>query len=256
MIWNSKVPVHHLSANWNKNETSFVGTMDQTFTWHWVFGNRNQPIHIHSCSSPQYNQDFILCLSLDSASTWSISNSGPVLTVVSLLCGHLDEGIRGSLLKSYVWTTPSSLPGKPGFDSWDAASSSCLRLSLLREVSSRRLIFGSFLPTQCYPEMTTGIGTPHAPVSVRVCYFAILLCFCLAKVQEHVMQEYIICKDLTLSCLWWLVCSKCSSWASIMLCFLCFTGRLESIYLSCFHLVLECAVNFLCAKNMSSQDLK
>lgn len=139
---------------------------------------------------PQYNQDFLLCLSLDSAPTWSISNSGPVLTVVSLLCGHLDEGIRGSLLKSYVWTTPSSLPGKPGFDSWDAASSSCLRLSLLREVSRRRLIFGSFLPTWCYPEMSTGIGTPHALVSVRVCCFAILLCFCLAKVQEREMQGH------------------------------------------------------------------
>lgn len=170
-----------------------------------------------------------------------------MLTVVSLLSGHLDEGIRGSLLKSYVWTTPSSLPGKPGFDSWDAASSSCLRLSLLWEVSSRRLVFGSFLPTWCYPEMSAGMGTPQALVSVRVCCFAVLLCFCLAKVREREMQEYTICKDLTLSCLWRLVCSECSSWASVMLCFLCFTGRLEPIYLNCFHLVLECAVNFLCA---------
>ena len=66
---------------------------------------------------PRYNQDFLLCLALDSAPTWSISNSGPALTAVSLLCVHLDEGIRGSLLESYLWTMPSSLPGKPGFDS-------------------------------------------------------------------------------------------------------------------------------------------
>ena len=89
----------------------------------------------------------------------------------------------------------SSLPGKPGFDSWDAPSSSCLGLSVLWEISSRRLIFGSFLSTWCYSEVSTGVGIPCALVSVCLCCFAILLCFRLAEVQERETQEYRICKD-------------------------------------------------------------
>lgn len=247
MIWNSKVPVHHLSANWNKNETSFVGTTDRAFTWQSVFGNWNQPIHIHSCSSPDTTRIFLLCLALDSAPTWSISNSGPALTVVSLLVGIWMK--ESEALCSRVISGPCLHPCQA---SLGLTLELHLPLAVLDSVSfGKFLAKGSSLAVFCQRGAVQRCQQALASLApLLVSVYAVLpfgSAFVWLKFRSVRRKNTPAARTLTLSCLWGLVCSECSSWASIMLCFLFFTGRLEPIYLNCSCLVLECAMNILCA---------